>query len=295
LKDLLTHTEALINQVYWFKQDLKIKPSKEHIGCAINWTDIEDRKEDFLRELINTITSWVYNKDKVKQILDERLKAAGGDLGNASTFLSSQAFSKFRPGYPQGQFGELLLFNFIQYFFEAVPLLRKQRITTSTGHERFGADAVHYKYQDDKHFFYLGESKCYESKYQFKNAFETSLSSIVTTIGSFNKELNLYVYDDFLEPSLEKVAKDYKANQLKDVHFELVCLIIYNETNKITGTNEAAIKDSIKKIIEERCGGLDAKCFDTVDNKIIERINYVVFPIWKLDELLDSFQVKVGA
>lgn len=295
MKELLTHTESLISQVYWFKQDFKLKPTKDHIGCTINWTDIEDRKDDFLRELINTITSWVYNKEKVKQILDERLQATAGDFGNASTFLASQAFSKFRPGHPQGQFGELLLFNFIQYFFEAVPLLRKQRITTSVGHERFGADAVHYKLLNNKHHFYLGESKCYESKYQFKNAFETSLKSIVSTVRTFNKELNLYTYDDFVEPPLEKVAKDYKANRLKDVHFELVCLVVYNETNKIEGRNERDIKNSIKKIIEDRCGCVDSKCFDEIDDKIIERINYVVFPIWKLDELLTSFESKIGA
>jgi len=147
MEHLLTHTEALLNHIFWFKQDLKLKPTKDHIGSAINWTDIADRKHDFLRELINTVGSWVYSKDKARRILDERMRATG-DVANASTFLTTQAFSKFRPGHPQGQFGELLLFNFIQHFFQAVPLLRKQRITTSNGHERFGADAIHYSNAD---------------------------------------------------------------------------------------------------------------------------------------------------
>lgn len=57
--ELLTHTESLINHIYWFKQDLNIQPSKEHIGTAINYTDIQERKDDFLKELVNTVASWV--------------------------------------------------------------------------------------------------------------------------------------------------------------------------------------------------------------------------------------------
>jgi len=295
MEELLCHTESLINHVYWFKQDLKVKPSKDHIGTAINWTDIGNRTHDFLRELVNTVTGWVYSHKKAKQIIEERLARTEGDYSNAATFLTTQAFSKFRPGHPQGQFGELLLFNFIQHFFRAVPLLRKQRITTSVGHERFGADAIHYRQTEGKNMIYLGESKCYESKYQFKDAFETSLNSIVATVKGFNKELDLYTYEDFVDSKLEEVAKKYKTGTLENVHFELICLVAYNENRKITGSNEQEIKVSIKAIIEGRCAGLDATCFDGIDERILSRINYVVFPIWGLDTLLDSFQKQVGA
>ena len=131
ISKLLSHTKGLLNHVYWVQQKFSLQPDKEHRATLINYTDINERREDFLNELINTIAAWVYNKKKVKKIIDDKLKTAGDDIGNATIFLSRQAFSKFRPGHPQGQFGELLLFNFIQYFFEAAPLLRKQRITTS--------------------------------------------------------------------------------------------------------------------------------------------------------------------
>lgn len=295
MNELLTHTQALLNHVYWYKQDLNIQPKKEHICSAIEWTDIIERKQEFLDELVYTVSNWVYNKEKSKEIVKERLQLVNGDVQNAYSFLTNQANSKFRPGHPQGQFGELLLFNFIQYFFEAVPLLRKQRITTSIGHERFGADAIHFKKEDDKNIILLGESKCYKSDYQFKNAFETSLSSIVGTVKNFNKELNLYTYDDFIEPSLEEIAKKYKANLLPNVHFEMICLVAYNETNRTIGSNEDEIKTSIKSIIEERCNSLDVSCFDSVDERILKRINYVIFPIWEFDGLLKEFQNKVGS
>lgn len=291
----LTHTQHLLNHIYWFKQDLEIQPSKDHIGTAINYTDIASRKDDFLRELVNTIASWVYSKNKSKQIIDKRLAETNNDYANASTFIATQAFRKFRPGNPQGQFGELLLFNFIQYFFGSVPLLRKQRITTSVGHERFGVDAIHYRYKNATNFLVLGESKCYESKYKFKDAFKTSLSSIITTFNNLNKELDLYVYDDFIEPELESVAKNYKDGTLPNVSFEIVCLIAYNENKKIDGDNETDIKEAIKNIIVDRCKTIEDDCYTAVQSNILKRINYIIFPIWELDSLLDEFQTLVGS
>lgn len=274
---------------------MKLKPIKEHTFTSINWSDIKERKHDFLRELINTVSSWVYNKTKAKAIIDERLIMTQGDYPNASTFLATQAFSKFRPGYPQGQFGELLLFNFIQHFFRAVPLLRKQRIMTSVGHERYGADAIHFKKTLNKNHLLLGESKCYESKYKFRDAFETSLDSIVKTFNNIDIELDSYIYDDFIETELIEIAKDYKNGKLSNVHFELICLVAYNENKIIDGKNEDEIKDNIRQIIENRCSKLDHTCFDKIDAKILDRINYIIFPIWELDQLLVTFKTEIGA
>lgn len=290
----LTHTEGIANHIFWFYEDLDLLPKKNHHGLAINYSDIKERKDDFLSELINTVVSWVYNNNKTKTLVDERVKESG-DFGNAVNFITNLAFNKFRKGHPQGQFGELLLFNLLQHYYKAVPVLRKQRITTSVGHERFGADAIHYKKDGTNHLFILGESKCYESKYRFNAAFETSLSSIVDTFNKLDKELDLYLYDDFLEPELEDIVKEYKKGKLKNIKFELVCLIAYNETNAITGDNEDAIKESIKTIIKNRCKTFDKTKYSAIDSKILSRINYIVFPIWKLDDLLNSFQTKVGS
>ncbi|PKL35154.1 MAG: DUF1837 domain-containing protein [Spirochaetae bacterium HGW-Spirochaetae-1] len=295
MEHLLSHTQSLFNHIYWFKQDLQLLPRKDHIASAINWTDIKERKHEFLRELINTVTSWVYNNEQTQQIIERRLKLTEGDHGNAASFLTNQALSKFRPGHPQGQFGELLLFNFIQHFFKAVPILRKQRITTSTGHERFGADAIHFCNDEiNNNNIFLGESKCYKSEYKFKEAFEVSLSSISNTFKNFDNELDLYVYDDFIEPELQEIAEKYKNNVLDNVHFELVCLIAYNENKARTGEKESEIKDSIKTIIEKRCSSINLECYNSVQKSLLSRINYVIFPIWELDQLLYDFQTRVG-
>lgn len=293
MDDLLSHTDSLFNHVFWFKNEFDLLPQKEHHGSAIDITDISERKHDFLSELINTVTSWVYSNSKIDQLVTERLETVNGDRGNAYTFLTTKAFSKFRPNHPQGQFGELLLFNFIQHFFEAVPLLRKQPITTSVGHERFGADAIHYKKSGESNVMLLGESKCYKSKYSFATAFKKSLNSIISSFNDLSEEMDLYTYDDFIDPDLEEVAKKYKANNLPNVHFELVCLVAYNESMAKDGDNEEEIKNSIQGIIEERCSNLSNDCFSEVEANLLNRMNYIVFPIWELDTLLDDFNTKV--
>ena len=289
----LTHTDSLMNHIFWFYEDLNIEPRKDHYGLSINYSDIKERRDDFLKELLSTIVNWVYNKSKLKKILDERSKDT--DLGNALNFITNQAYSKFRPGHPQGQFGELLLFNLIQHYYKATPILRIQRITTSIGHERFGADAIHYKNKNDKNIFILGESKCYESKYQFKRAFEISIQSIVKTFNELDKELDLYLYDDFIEPELEELIKKYKQGKLENIQYELVCLIAYNENQDILGNSEKIIKSNIKKVIQDKCASINKNSFSNIEKNILARVNYIIFPIWELDRLLDDFQNKVGS
>jgi hypothetical protein len=289
----LSNTELLMNHVYWFYEDLNIEPRKEHYGLSINYSDIKERRDEFLGELLATILNWVYHKSKREKIFDERAKDT--DDGNAMNFIVNLAYSKFRPGYPQGQFGELLLFNLIQHYYEAAPILRKQRILTSIGHERFGADAIHYKNENDKNIFILGESKCYESKYQFKRAFKESIQSIVKTFNELDKELNLYVYEDFIEPELEELIKKYKQGKLKNIQYELVCLIVYNENDDISGDSEEIIKSNIKKVIQDKCTSINENSFSNINKTILARVNYIIFPIWELDKLLNDFQNRVGS
>lgn len=291
IKQALSSTKGLFNHIFWFKQDFGLLPKKEHIGSAINYNDIKERRDDFLQELTYTITSWVYNNQKQSKIFQERLDET--DLANATAFLTDLARSKFRADRPQGQFGELLLFNFIQYFFDAAPLLRKQPITTSARLERFGADAIHFKKEDSNNVFVLGEAKCYKSKYKFNSALEDALQSITNTYANFEKELNLYVYDDFIDPLLQDIAKRYKEGTLPNVRFELVCIVVYNETKTITKDNEDEIKEEIKQIICEKCQSFVQSLFANIDSKVLKRINYIVFPIWDLDKLLDDFTQRI--
>ena len=262
----LTHTDLLMSHTFWFYEDLNIEPKKKHYGLSINYSDIKERRDEFLGELLNTIVDWVYHKNKQYKLFNERLKDT--NFGNALNFITNQAYSKFRTGHPQGQFGELLLFNLIQHY---------------------------YKNENDKNIFILGESKCYESKYQFKRAFEASIQSIVKTFNELDKELNLYSYDDFIEPELEELIKKYKQGKLDNIRYELVCLIAYNENQEILGNSEEIIKSNIKKVIQNKCASINKNSFSNIEKNILARVNYIIFPIWELDRLLNDFQNKVGS
>jgi len=259
---------------------------------------MQEYRDEFCNELVNTISEWVYSQRKAAEVIDIMI-GEGRSLQNAQSTLTTEAFKKFRNHSTdkllvQGQFGELLLFNFLQSFFRSVPLLRKMPITTSTEMERFGADAIHYNYSEGKNLFYLGEAKTYSSKYKFDAAFEDAIESILKSYKEHRKELGRYVYDSFIDDALIDVASQYIKGTLKDVELHLVSVITYCETKIITKKSEKQIKEDIIKIIEERGKALDRKIFKSIDKGLHPRFNYIILPVWELNLLLEQFRKLIG-
>lgn len=293
IKRRLINNSALFNDIYVIEQNFDIIPDEAHFGAAITYQDMVELRADFLGQLIDTIVDWVYSSEKYSS-LKQKYVESGKSEAAASSEIIRKAKQKFRSSSDklqiQGQLGELVLFNFIQHFMHAVPLLRKMPITTSAGHERYGADAIHYKVSEDKNIFILGEAKAYTSEHSFKAAMTNSISSILDSYHKLRTELNLYLHEDFLDDELDKVAELFLSNQLSNVQIELTCLIMYNEDAEIKITDENDIKAQIKRVIEERYSSYDKSNIDINSNPILKRITYIVFPIWKFDELASEFQ-----
>lgn len=299
LKLLRSYTDAMMNHVYWVRQEFDIVPKKDHLATCINWVDLQEFRDEFCEELVNTIPEWIYSNKKAKDIIDKMIAEEGRSDRNAQSALRQVTFQKFKNSeteeiFLQGQFGELVLFNLLQVFFDAVPLLRKMPLTTSANMERYGADAIHYNFSDGKHLIYLGEAKAYSSKYQFNSAFKIAVESIHENFTNHRKELKLYIYDDFLDDELVPIAKAYKNGQLNPVEIHLVSIVLYNETNKVTGASELEKKKSILSIVEDRAQKVDKTIFDNVLPELLPRFNYIFFPLWKMAELLKSFQKLIG-
>ena len=108
------------------------------------------------------------------------------------------------------------------------------------------------------------------------------------------KELHLYLHEDFLDPEMDEIAEMFLSKKLNPVEVDLVCLILYNETNKISITNEEDIKGQIKHIIEKRYEEYANSKIDLRQNPILSRITYIVFPVWKFDELAKAFEKQMG-
>lgn len=298
IKKLTSCTKMFMNHVHWVQQSFNLLPDRQHYGTCINYVDLQEYRTEFCQELVNTIPEWVYSQQKASEVLNQ-LISEGRSTTNAQTTLTTSTFNKFRNRdgrelFTQGQFGELLLFNFLQSFFKAVPLLRKMSITTSSEMERFGADAIHYSYKDNKHLLYLGEAKTYSSKYQFNTAIKDAIESILKTNSNFRKELGLYVYDSFIDDSLLEIATAYKNGTLKNVEVHLVSIITYCETKSFNKSNESQIKQDIIKAIEERGQAVERNCFSIIDEGLHPRFNYILLPVWELDKLIGDFQKLIG-
>lgn len=293
IKKRLITNDALFRDIFVFEQQFDILPEGKHMGAAIAYQDISELRENFLGDLIDTLVDWVYSSEKYADLLQKAMET-GKSQSAASSEVRRRAMQKFRKSKDnllvQGQLGELLLFHFIQRFKGAVPLLRKMPITTSSEHERFGADAIHYKVEGSTNVFILGESKAYTSKYKFTAAFEDALESILTTYKNHRSELRLYLHEDFLDKEMDQIAEKFLTNQLENVRMELVSLILYNETEKLTLLNEREIKNQIQKIIEKRFASFDKEKIDLVKNPILGRITYIVFPVWEFEKLAQEYQ-----
>jgi len=299
IQDRIINNDALFNNIFVVQQKFDIVPVEtEHIGTSIDYQDLTELREEFVCELYDTIVDWVYSTDKYVEIKNAAISKGKSEQA-ANSEVQRKAQQKFRGDRDsdkllvQGQLGELLLFHYIQRFQRAIPLLRKQRITTSKSHERFGADALHFKIEHNKPIIILGEAKTYTSKYKFKEAFKDAIDSILATYYSHREELSLYLHEDFLDDMMNDVAEKYLNNTLENVEVHLVSIIVYNETNKLKKTSQKEIRDQIKKIIEERYKSFDKSKIDIDNHPILKRITYIVMPIWKLDELAREFQNKI--
>lgn len=298
LKKLITN-DYLFNYIHVINQKFDIEPKeKEHYGLFIEYQDIRELRKEFLAALEDTIVDWVYSQEKFKKI-ERKAIVDGRSRGAASSYVIGRAKEKFRANRStdnlmiQGQLGELLLFHCIQRFMKAVPILRKMPITTSTKHERYGADAIHYKIEHGKNIIILGEAKTYSAEKRFNAAFTDALNSILDTYDKHRDEIESYVHEDFLDDELNLVAEQYINNTLETVEVHLVSIIIYNEGQVVDITDELDIQRQIKDIIIARYKNYDNGKIEISKNRILSRITYIVFPIWKLEELVRDFQNRL--
>lgn len=299
INEKLINNDSLFNYIRVIHQNFDIVPNDhKHYGAHIEYQDISELRSDFIEELVDTIVDWVYSSERFQKLVQE-IQEKGKSLSATNSEVVRMAHNKFRGNRNseqlliQGQLGELLLFNFIQKCMQAVPLLRKMRITTSNKHERFGADAIHYKNENGKNIMILGEAKTYTSNYGFNKAFTEAIESILTTFNNIRTELKLFNHEDFLEEDLIQIAEDFLNNKLKNTQIHLVSIVVYNETKDLQLTNENDIKKQIEEIIKEKYRKFDNAKIDINSNIILKRITYIVFPIWDLEKLAEDFQKKI--
>lgn len=290
IEALLPKMDAFMRTMHYVSLDLTVEPKKKHLVTCIDYVDLNQLRNEFIREMIASVTRYVYSKNQQSKILS--LESKDREPEDAHAVLHQRAKDKFRPSSVQGQFSELLLFNLLNYHFKAVPIIRKMKLTTNPEMERNGADAIHIKKDEKNYILYLGEAKTYTSG--FKAAFKKSLASILDTFNHHRDELNLYKYEDFLEPELQKIAEAYIDNTLKNYEVHFVCIITYCLGKIELGKNR---DETIAKYIESikaETNKIKLSDYPAIDDALKARINYIFMPVDELDELIATFKTKLG-
>lgn len=299
LNELIADTTALARSMYVVKGSFGLKPDREHFGTFIDYTDLEPMTERFVQELVNTVIDYVYSYRKSTELI-EKMQEEGRTPNAASRELYQHAKEKFRLVHihdtaedwelARGQFSELLLFNLLQHFFKAIPLVRKMPITTSSAHERYGADAIHIGYNNGKLVLFLGEAKTYDRKTAtFSSAFRKSVRDLITHYHDLRSELNLYVYDDFVSPELEQISQEFLNGDRKDLEVHMVALVAFQLNGEATGNSREEIIASSINNLHNEIERLNPSIFEEIDHKYLSRMNYVVFAEEKLAGLIQRF------
>jgi hypothetical protein len=290
IESLLPKMEAFMRTLYHVTLDFEIKPTKKHIATCIDYNDLIQLRPEFTKELLASVTRFVYSRAKSKQIINSLTEEH--ELEDAYNLLTQQAKGKFRPYSVQGQFSELLLFNFLQYHFKAVPLIRKMKLTTNVELERNGADAIHLGVKEGKYVLYLGEAKTYTSS--FKSALKSALDSVYDTFSNHRNEINLYKYEDFLEPELQEIATKYINNEPLDLEVHMVCIVTFCVGTVTLGASREATIEKFIQALKDEVAKMKETDYPDIPEAIFGRSNYIFMPIDELDKLLADFKTKLG-
>lgn len=294
IEALLSKTEAFMRTIHFVRGDFNLVPARGHIFQCLNRSDLLEMRDEFVLEMTAGISSFVYSIEKQRKI--QAHCAVDRDPGAAWQLVHQRSREKFREGSLNGQFSEMLLFVLLQHHFKAAPFLRKMPITTNPNLERNGADAIHIGRDGDELVLYLGEAKTYPSaKGKVRPALAEAIEDIVTThYVKHRKELNLYRFEDFISPELEQLAQDYLDGKV-DLRVELVCIATYEAAGPFPGMSKTEILQNALNIFQQQ---VTSKRFDEIFDKIPDilkpRMNYIVFPVNELTNLVDAFRERLG-
>lgn len=295
---LISKLDSFIKTLYFYKDDYSIGNGNEHIGMCINYADLIEMRSQFLDELLTTVISYVYDKQKQKKILEKFHMGTQRDESAAWIKLFMHTKSKFRRSSLQGQFSELLIFNLLQYHFRAIPLLRKMPITTNPNMERNGADAIHINIEDEKYKLYIAEAKTYNRETGgLKEGLKDAISDLYNKhYVNHRNELDLYVYEDFISPEIEQIAIDYKeGNGIERFEVNLVCIVTYDMKKDINLTSrETALNSLIQDIKDETLNFTTYKAYTDFPEHLRPRLNLIMFSVKALQNLIDEFTELLG-
>lgn len=287
--------EPLFKKIHVLQQTFEIVPShKPHMGASIDYSDLTEVREEFITELVNTSIDWMCCLEKYNDSKQELIEQGRSET-TANRMLIKKIENQFRREITetysaQVRLCDLLLFHFIQRYMKATPLLRRANIFKDKEQEIASADVIHYKKENTENIIILGKALCFTKQYEFEESFLMAVESILETYKKHTRNLNLYVHEDFLDEEMDILAESYINRTMPSPKIHLVCLVMYEETTELNITEEKDIRDQIETIIRSRYTTFPNTYLDMNKNPILNRITYIIFPTWDIEDLVEMFR-----
>jgi methionyl-tRNA synthetase len=115
---------------------------------------------------------------------------------------------------------------------------------------------------------------------------------MLTTLENFPTEIKKFAIGNFIEDDLKSTATKILKNQISNLTIHPISIIIYNETGSLKPGTAQEIKQQIRDAILHQCKKIEPKIYASMDAVVLDRMTYIVMPVWDLNGLLEEF---VGA
>ncbi|MED1780013.1 DUF1837 domain-containing protein [Bacillus subtilis] len=160
-----------------------------------------------IQELLNYMITFCLSKKEYKSLIEEERY---GELAK----LAQERFKDYESN--EGEFGELLLYCFLESHLEAPKLLTKMNLKTSHNDYVKGADGVHLlKLSESNYQIVFGESKMYKT---FKEGLRNAFSSINNFIN--HKKNNIHFEINLVNTHFDQEIEDEQTyEEIKRIIF----------------------------------------------------------------------------
>lgn len=209
-------------------------------------------------------------------------------------YLFDKAIRKFSKSTAKGKLGELLLYLFLEVYFNAPKILSKIATLDDRNTHVKGADAVHAQYVDGTFMLYLGESKLWQ---QYAGACLDAAKSMATTLDDYQGEFDLIETNiDFpgmsqeLEKEILRILNPYgRKGPPQNVH--LPCFIGFDSSICSGISSAAEYEMNYRTAAQARINTFFGHIEGRVD---IDIVSLILMPFESVESFTDQFVKTLG-
>ncbi len=259
---------------------LSFEPSEPMDGFCfhLNFSDITYDQQEFARVLFATLPLFALKPEEYEEFQLNSPSEAG-----------RVAYDRITKNESLSDYGEVLLFLILDFFFDTPKFVTKVRTRTSENVAVFGSDCAHVSFGDKgQPILWLGEAKFKED---FSGAVTDALDSIknILTVNNLKSELRLLnphieansIFDESFLAQIKEITRN--AVPIGDFEINIPILII---------SNSRVARES--KSLDELQGKLEAECvkkFQSIAKKdwpIMNKVklHFILFPLSNKAELV---------